>query len=393
MNSVPNVVYMQEFFLPHYNDKKMQDKRDYYSSNKYSDYLKYIATGIKDLQKLDFVEYSNNNTKSSGIFNQNGKMKSEDIAQVRKDLRKTKSVIWSGIISFEEKFGKKWCVNFEQAYNLVKYFKRAGLNPNNIEWFAGLHENTENRHIHIVFFEKQPLRIRGNGKCFSRGRISSKAMDEFKANIELTATDFKAQEIKLRTDLIKSFKEEISEISGLKLKNMLISLANQILQNKPIFYNSECIQNLKSQVDNISNYIIKHNSNISLYKLDFDEMVKEKDELVNNYCRRNGYVKPVQSIGDKMMNDIYRRLENIVIESAKNLKLKENERLKLNAKNLVEKRIQKTKLMKELDECLYLNSKVEYETIKAFQDYMNTLEEMRIKTLIEQGYLSSDFEM
>ena len=94
-----------------------------------------------------------------------------------------------------------------------------------------------------------------------------------------------------------------------------------------------------------------------------------------------------------MMNDVYRRLGNIVIESAKNLKLKENERLKLNAKNLVEKRIQKTKLMKELDECLYLNSKVEYETIKAFQDYMNTLEEMRIKTLIEQGYLSSDFEM
>ena len=28
---------------------------------------------------------------------------------------------------------------------------------------------------------------------------------------------------------------------------------------------------------------------------------------------------------------------------------------------------------------LYLNSKVKYETIKAFQDYMNTLEEMRIK--------------
>ena len=325
-------------------------------------------------------------------------MKSEDIAKVRKDLRKTKSVIWSGVISFEEKFGKKWCANFEQAYKLVKnelpkYFKRAGLNPNNVEWFAGLHENTDNRHIHIVFFEKEPLRIRDNKKGFSRGRISSKAMDEFKANIELSATDFKAREIKLRTDLTKNFKEEISEISGLKLKNMLISLANQIPQNKPTFYNSESMQNLKSQVDNISNYIIKHNSNISLYKQDFDELVKEKDELVNNYCRRNGYDKPVQSVGDKMMNDIYRRLGNIVIESAKNLKLKENERLKLNAKNLVEKRIQKTKLMKELDECLYLNSKVEYETIKAFQDHMNTLEEMRIKTLIEQGYLSSDFEM
>ena len=143
-DKVPNVVYKQEFFLPNYKDKSNQDKRNYYSSNKYDDYLKYVATGIKDLEKLDFVEYSNNSTKSSGIFNQNGLMSKEQISDFRKDLRETKSVIWSGIISFEEDFGKKWCCCYEQAYELVKnelpkYFKRAGLNPDNIEWFAGLH--------------------------------------------------------------------------------------------------------------------------------------------------------------------------------------------------------------------------------------------------------------
>ena len=396
--SVPNVVYKQEFFLPHYNDEKMQDKRNYYSSNKYSDYLKYIATGIQDLQKLDFVEYSNNNSKSSGIFNQNGKMTSKEIADVRKSLRDTQSVIWSGVITFEEQFGLKWCNNFEQAYNLVKselpkYFKRAGLNPNNIEWFAGLHENTDNRHIHLIFFEKEPLRIKGKKKIFSIGKVSTKAMDFFKANLELAATDFRAREIRVRTNLTKSFNEEINDVSGLKIKSMLLGLANQFPESGHLYYNSENMQNLKSQVDNITTYIIKHNPNIQLYKDDFDELVKEKDELANSYCKRNGYNKPTESVGDKMMNDIYRRLGNIVIESARELKLKENERQKLNAKNLVEKRIQKNKLMKELDECLYLNSKVEFEIIKAFQDYMSKLEEMHIKTLIEQGILSSDFEM
>lgn len=396
--SVPNVVYKQEFFLPHYNDEKMQDKRNYYSSNKYSDYLKYIATGIQDLQKLDFVEYSNNNSKSSGIFNQNGKMTSKEIADVRKSLRDTQSVIWSGVITFEEQFGLKWCNNFEQAYNLVKselpkYFKRAGLNPNNIEWFAGLHENTDNRHIHLIFFEKEPLRIKGKKKIFSIGKVSTKAMDFFKANLELAATDFRAREIRVRTNLTKSFNEEINDVSGLKIKSMLLGLANQFPESGHLYYNSENMQNLKSQVDNITTYIIKHNPNIQLYKDDFDELVKEKDELANSYCKRNGYNKPTESVGDKMMNDIYRRLGNIVIESARELKLKENERQKLNAKNLVEKRIQKNKLMKELDECLYLNTKVEFEIIKAFQDYMSKLEEMHIKTLIEQGILSSDFEM
>lgn len=396
--SVPNVVYKQEFFLPHYNDEKMQDKRNYYSSNKYSDYLKYIATGIQDLQKLDFVEYSNNNSKSSGIFNQNGKMTSKEIADVRKSLRDTQSVIWSGVITFEEQFGLKWCNNFEQAYNLVKselpkYFKRAGLNPNNIEWFAGLHENTDNRHIHLIFFEKEPLRIKGKKKIFSIGKVSTKAMDFFKANLELAATDFRAREIRVRTNLTKSFNEEINDVSGLKIKSMLLGLANQFPESGHLYYNSENMQNLKSQVDNITTYIIKHNPNIQLYKEYFDELVKEKDELANSYCKRNGYNKPTESVGDKMMNDVYRRLGNIVIESARELKLKENERQKLNAKNLVEKRIQKNKLMKELDECLYLNSKVEFEIIKAFQDYMSKLEEMHIKTLIEQGILSSDFEM
>lgn len=396
--SVPNVVYKQEFFLPHYNDEKMQDKRNYYSSNKYSDYLKYIATGIQDLQKLDFVEYSNNNSKSSGIFNQNGKMTSKEIADVRKSLRDTQSVIWSGVITFEEQFGLKWCNNFEQAYNLVKselpkYFKRAGLNPNNIEWFAGLHENTDNRHIHLIFFEKEPLRIKGKKKIFSIGKVSTKAMDFFKANLELAATDFRAREIRVRTNLTKSFNEEINDVSGLKIKSMLLGLANQFPESGHLYYNSENMQNLKSQVDNITTYIIKHNPNIQLYKDDFDELVKEKDELANSYCKRNGYNKPTESVGDKMMNDIYRRLGNIVIESARELKLKENERQKLNAKNLVEKCIQKNKLMKELDECLYLNTKVEFEIIKAFQDYMSKLEEMHIKTLIEQGILSSDFEM
>lgn len=396
--AIPNVVYKQEFFLPHYEDEKMQDKRNYYSSNKYSDYLKYIATGIKDLQKLDFVEYSNNNSKSSGIFNQNGRMSKKDIANVRKDLRETQSVIWSGVISFEEKFGLKWCNNFEQAHNLVKnelpkYFKRAGLKADNIEWFAGLHENTDNRHIHIIFFEKEPQRIKGKKKIFSRGYISDKAMVFFKANLELAATDFKAREIRVRTNLTKSFNEQINDVSGLKMKFMLLGLAGHFPENGHLYYNSENMKNLKSQVDNITNYIIKHNPNIALYKDDFDELVKEKDEKINSYCRRNGYDKPSESVGDKMMNDIYRRLGNIVIESARDLKIKENERQKLNAKNLVEKRIQKNKLMKELDACLYLNSKVEFEIIKAFQDYMNKLEEMHIKTLIEQGILSSDFEM
>ena len=398
LDKVPNVVYKQEFFLPNYKDKTNQDKRNYYSSNKYDDYLKYVATGIKDLEKLDFVEYSNNSTKSSGIFNANGLMSKEQIADFRKDLRQTKSVIWSGIISFEENFGKKWCGCYEQAYSLVKselpkYFKRAGLNPDNIEWFAGLHENTDNRHIHLLFFEKEPQRLKNKEKHFSRGYILNKAMDFFKANIELSATDFKAREKEIRLRLTKSVKERLNDISGLKLKQMLLNLANQFPEQGHTFYDCDNMQKLKPNIDNISNYIISHNSDIAIYKNDFDNLVSEKQQLVDSYCKRNGVDKPQQNLSEKYTKDLYRRLGNLVIESAKSLKGQEIERLKLNAKYVDQKRMQKDKLWKELEYCMYLNSKCEYEAIKCFQDYMKKLEEMRIKTLIDEGYLSSDFEM
>lgn len=116
-------------------------------------------------------------------------MNKKQIALTREHLRETESPIWAGVVSFEERFGLNWCNNFEQAKNIMqselpKVFKRADLNPDNIEWFAGLHENTDHRHIHLVFFEKEPLRLTDHAKGYSIGLIPLFAMDEFKANME-----------------------------------------------------------------------------------------------------------------------------------------------------------------------------------------------------------------
>lgn len=392
---IPNVTFMLEYFLPHYKDKKMQDKRQYYSSNKYNDYIKYVSTGIGDLKNIDFVEYANNKTKSSGIFNKDGKMKRNQIADVRKQLRETESIIWSAVISFEENFGLKWCNAFDQAQNILqselpKFFKKAGLKIDNMEWFAGLHENTDNRHIHLVFFEKEPIRIKNNKRCFSIGKLSGNAIAEFKANIELCATDYKAREILTRKNILKGFEEDLNGISSLKLKHKLLDLANHFPQDGTMFYASENMQFLKNKVDNITDYIISKNPNIREYKNDFDDIVDEKDNLLLSYAKRNGCSNPKESVGEKMLSDLYRRVGNMIIIKAKELKKEEIERLKFNAKNKVEKRLQKQKLSRMLDECLYLNEKVEYEMIKAFQDYQKKLSEMKIKTLIEQGYINSD---
>lgn len=70
--------------------------------------------------------------------------------------------------------------------------------------------------------------MKNKEKHFSRGYISNKAIDFLKANIELSATDFKAREKEIRLRLIKSVKEQLSDVSGLKLKQMLLELSKSI---------------------------------------------------------------------------------------------------------------------------------------------------------------------
>ena len=392
---VPNVNFMLEFCLPNYpNNPEMQDKRKFYSSNKYNDYMKYIDTGIKDLKNIDFVEYSNNSTKSSGIFNQDGKMNKKQIALTREHLRETESVIWSGVVSFEERFGLNWCNNFEQAQRIMqselpKFFKRAGLNPDNIEWFAGLHENTDNRHIHLIFFEKEPQRLTDHGKGYSIGKLSSLAMDEFKANMELCATDFKAREIRIRTNLIKEANEVFNEVSSLKLKSMLVKLSNNFPPEGHLYYNGENMEHLRPQIDKISDYILKHNYRIKREKNYFDDALKEKQDTIDKYCKRNGY-KQTSTIGDQMQKDLYRRLGGIVIKQALEIKKLEFERTQLNAKYKMEKAMQRKKMSQLLEQCIYLNRLVEYEAIHSFQEFMRNLEEVHFKRLKEEGLIQED---
>lgn len=317
--------------------------------------------------------------------------------RLRKDLRKTKSVIWDCLITFEENFGKKWCDNYEQAYNLMKnefpkFLKQAGFNPDNIEWFAGLHENTDNRHIHISFFERKPQRIRPNkkGKQFSMGLIPKSVILAFKPQIELTVTDFKSREILARKQLQDYAKEQLKEISGRTFNNKLLALANKFPDKGSIMYSSSNMVFLQSEIDSIADYAISKSEIAKQSKDDFIDLAKEKDERFAHYCKRNK-VKQPYSFEKKYTQDFYRRIGNIVIQFARETKRADDERLKLNARYKQEKIEQKNKLWKQIKECFYLADKVNYEAIKAFQDYMDKLEKIRYKDLVELP--ENDFEM
>ena len=72
-------------------------------------------------------------------------------------------------------------------------------------------------------------------------------------------------------------------------------------------------------------------------------------------------------------------------------KVRHGRRLQLNAKYKQEKILQHKKFKKQLDKCLWLSAKIEYESVKAFDDLCVKLDEANFKRLIEEGVI--DFEM
>ena len=221
------------------------------------------------------------------------------------------------------------------------------------------------------------------------GKLSFLAMDEFKANMELCATDFKAREIRIRTNLIKEANEVFNEVSSLKLKSMLVKLGDNFPPEGHLYYNSENMEHLRPQIDRISDYILKHNYRIKREKNYFDDALKEKQDTIDKYCKRNGY-KQTSTIGDQMQKDLYRRLGGIVIKQALEIKKLEFERTRLNAKYKMEKAMQRKKMSQLLDQCIYLNRLVEYEAIHSFQEFMRNLEEVHFKRLKEEGLIQED---
>ena len=212
----------------HYTDNpEMAEHRDFVSCQDSYSYLNYVHTGASENVSSDYEQYIANKEKSFGAFNQDGLLNDEQKLDLRHQLQTTQSVIWDMIISFREDFGDEYCRDYEQAYKflkkeLPKFFNRAGLYSDNIVWYAGLHENTENKHIHISFFEKEPLYFDNGGKLkYHSGTISKDLLIATKFTFEKALTKPTAQILKARKDMLYSYNALMSRTdNGKKVKTI-----------------------------------------------------------------------------------------------------------------------------------------------------------------------------
>ncbi len=374
--------------------KRYYSERQFYSCQDPSyNYVGYVNNGSE--KKLDFVEYSGNKEKSTGVFDSNGICSKERIKELKNGLKNTKSVVWHGLITFEEMFGKTNCNSYAKAYELMKsefpkFLKMAGFDPKNIEWFAGFHTNTEHRHIHFSFYEKEPTRHRKNHKelCFSQGKITLNAIEKMKINTELHLTNISSKIAGKRNELTKEFNRAIK--TKRMRKNMWDSIKKIIVilpTSGRISYDSDNMLFLRNKIDYLVDLMIKQDDKTNAVFRSFLTLLSDKDESIRRMCEAHKINPDKVVLMDKYHSDLYRRLGNQVIKNILGIR-SELKQFEFQTKDrLAKKRILRRKNEYLFEKSLYLSEKVQREAMNYFQEHMRVLKEMEIKVLIEQGVI------
>lgn len=379
----------------HYYNVNSTD-RDFYSSGSNNDYIGYVSKGITESRTYDYVSYMDDNDKSSGVFDSNGLLSKQDIKVLRKMLRETKSCIWDMVISFEELFGKEHLFHYEQAIGLLnnilpKFFKSANLNPKNIIWYAGLHENTDNRHIHISFFEKEPTFYNHRKKEYKyhRGKIPITAVKELKLNAE-NYFNSPMEELKIkRKKLIESLKLEMASKFESSLKWLLKGLFEEIPKDGRTGYDSLNMKPFKERIDNITTLILEKSVYAEDYKTVLDS-IKERDEKLKKKCRKYNLDENEYLYEPKFKKDLYRRMGNVIIKEIISKRNKEYEELKNIRNDKYRRRAELKKTGYLLTKAFEIADEVYNEAYEVFLEFQIKMRNAEIERLIEQGLIDRD---
>ena len=197
MKAIFNIGYTTATPPASYTGERRADyiaERNFYNLTADYNYFTYTLNGQKVSKNANAEHYFTREGTNTGLFNMDGAIDEEKKNELKARLKDTESTIWHGFISFDDETSRGFtnqenCVKFMRQ-TFGSFLERAGFKKSNIELYCSLHEDTEHRHIHFAFFEREPLRLDKNGNLgfTRRGKISPVAIDNYlvSANMHLS---------------------------------------------------------------------------------------------------------------------------------------------------------------------------------------------------------------
>jgi len=410
MELIPNVVLRLRYYKPEDANRDASNpknktrirNRNYYSSNSgESDYMKYVEDGVKSGNGFDYMEYMTSHKDSSGVFSKKGFMTDEEKKEVRKLLRNTKSVIWDMVISFSKDFGKEKVKSDEDAIEIVKsnfpkILKENGLEEENVVWFAGLHRNTDNKHIHISFFELEPTFKRANkkGDFYHNGKFTPISLENFKVEVESYMSNNKYFFESYRRNLMSGTEETLNNLQDRdriqrNIRRKLAELYHRMPSGR-VRYGHKSMENLRPLIGEIETLILRQKPYLGNYYKELKDKLNERDLKIKSICGSQN-IKPERFLlTNKYLSDFHRRIGNKIIDYAKKYEVESKfEGLSYERQKIIRNRMKKqsTLLFKQT---AILNRMVSSEAEQIFEEYQNKLREAEYQRLVEEGIIEAE---
>ncbi len=329
----PNVLIRVHYY------EKGSEGRDFYSSMKKDDYVNYIDKGVRQTSSYaDYVDYADNKEKSSGIFDANGLVSAKDKKILREKLRKTDSTIWDFVISFKEEYGKQNCNSPEDARKLLtkvlpSFFKSVGLDSKKTTWYAGLHQNTDNRHIHLSFFQEEPNMYdrKTKGRKYRRGKLPLNKVDDLKIAIEKNYLSPIQGAKRVRNIILEETHKVVSK-SYEKNKNSIGKLCQSIYDSLPdeddLHYESKSIDKIRDDIDSLTSIIMEHEYIAKPYRKLMEDASK-RDKEITSICQSDNIDPEPYLYVPKFEKDLKRRVGNAILKELSNKKKEERQKTAL----------------------------------------------------------------
>ena len=293
------------------------------------------------LKQLTVLEYLQ---KSTGVFNGDGMISKDELADMKFRAKSGEKNIWHGFISFDEEHSEKIDTP-EKCIELVRrtfrpFFKEAELDPDNVDLMCSLHlDRPTHLHIHYVFWEKEPKikNQRAAGyKYRAKGKIKFDAIAEMTERLNaiaisdelLAARDEAERQFTYSTDVMIAYRHD-------RAARELRKLAKELPDDCVWRYGNAAMKPYRERIDEVVLKVLV--SDIKVYDKywEFEKLLdkkkkelagimgkyyKEKLKVDNNYMNDplgggNIKLKEINTI-ERLQWDYHRRLGDIVLNQA-----------------------------------------------------------------------------
>lgn len=292
----------------------------------YDDFESYVDGYMNDVNK----------TKGSGLFNNNfDQLQPEQYKEIKKQFKKAQqngSPLWQDVVSFDNKWIEKHgvydplthSVKEDVLQNAIRSGVYAMLKKENLQdttvWYASVHYNTDNIHVHIATVEPTPSPSRWmESKQAYRGKRKPSSTALLKSRVANYLLDRGEEQTKIN-DLIR--KQLVNEkkntpLSSHKQTQALFILAMSKLPDskKEWFYNYNTINEARPYIDEVSKIYLE-----TFHPNELKELDKRLDQEVEVMKETYGEGSKFENYKEEKKKELYTRMGNAVLQEMRSYK-------------------------------------------------------------------------